>query len=64
MVQMIRDKHGLSERIAIYDLSQVYAGKPICLKFNKTDSAVFREFERFLESKYNIEFKSYYQPNL
>ena len=47
----------LVERIAMYDLSNVYAGKPVCFKFNETDSKVFQEFENFLEKKWGVEFK-------
>jgi len=47
----------LAKRIAIYDLSNVYAGKPVCLKFNETDSKVFQEFENFLGKKWGVEFK-------
>jgi len=44
----------LSRRIAIYDLSEVYAGKPICLRQNETKSVVFHEFEKFLAIEYDI----------
>ncbi len=47
----------LAKRIAIYDLSNVYAGKPVCLKLNKTNSKVFQEFEKFLRKKWGVEFK-------
>ncbi|MGD8506203.1 MAG: hypothetical protein PVF15_06005 [Candidatus Bathyarchaeota archaeon] len=46
-----------TQRIAIYDLSNVYAGKPVCLKFNQTNSRVFQEFENFLEKKWGVKFK-------
>ncbi len=47
----------LAKRIAIYDLSNVYAGKPVCLKLNETGSRVFQEFEDFLEKKWGVELK-------
>jgi len=47
--QIVTENPELSKRIAIYDLSWAYAGKPVCLKLNKTDSTVFKEFERFLK---------------
>jgi len=47
----------LSRRIALYDLSWVYRGKPLCLKVNKTDSVVFREFEKFLKKEVGIQIK-------
>jgi len=34
---------------AIYDISKVYQGENICLKINKTESRVFKEFEEFLK---------------
>lgn len=47
----------LAKRIAIYDLSNVYAGKPVCLKLNETTSKVFQEFENFLEKKWGVKLK-------
>jgi hypothetical protein len=47
----------LAKRIAIYDLSNVYSGKPVCLKLNETSSEVFQEFENFLERKWGVELK-------
>jgi hypothetical protein len=34
-----------------------YAGKPLCLKLNETDSTVFKEFEKFLEKELGVEVK-------
>ncbi|MBS7639805.1 MAG: hypothetical protein QW600_00140 [Candidatus Bathyarchaeia archaeon] len=39
----------LLSRVALYDLSPLREGRKLCLKINETDSAVFREFENFLE---------------
>jgi hypothetical protein len=47
----------LAKRIAIYDLSNVYAGGPVCFKLNETNSKVFQEFEKFLGKKWEVEFK-------
>lgn len=47
----------LAKTIAIYDLSDVYAGKSVCFKFNETNSDVFQEFENFLEQKWGVEFR-------
>lgn len=58
LVRTVARDPELSRRIAIYDLSRVYAGKPFCLKLNETDSKVFQEFEVFLEKKLAVEFKS------
>jgi len=52
--QIVMENPELSRRVAIYDLSWAYAGKPVCLKLNETDSKVFREFERFLEKKCGV----------
>lgn len=52
----------LSKKTALYDLSEVYQGKPLCLKFNKTDSPAFDEFEKFLKKTYGVETKSLYEP--
>jgi hypothetical protein len=54
LMRMITENSELSKRIAIYDLSWAYAGKPVCLKLNETDSPVFQEFEKFLEKKYRV----------
>ncbi len=47
----------LARKIAIYDLSNFYAGNPECLKLNETRSKVFREFENFLKEKWGVELK-------
>lgn len=38
-----------SRNNAIYDLSGLYKGNKTCLKINKTESMVFKEFEAFLK---------------
>jgi len=48
LMRMVSENSELSKRIAIYDLSEAYAGKPVCFKLNETDSPVFQEFEKFL----------------
>jgi hypothetical protein len=57
LVQTIAKDPKLAKRIAIYDLSNLYAGKPLCLKLNETESKVFQEFENFLERKWGIKLK-------
>ncbi len=52
----------LSKKIALYDLSGVYEGKPFCLKLNATNSCVFDEFEKFLKETYGVETKPLYEP--
>jgi len=57
LVQIIKENPELSRRTAIYDLSWMYAGKPLCLKLNETKSRAFQEFERFLKEKWGVEVK-------
>lgn len=59
--QAIIGEPNLSKRVAIYDLSQAYAGRPLCLKINETDSAVFQEFEKFLNAEYELELRPIYR---
>jgi len=54
LMRMVSENSELSKRIAIYDLSWAYAGKPVCLKLNETGSPVFQEFEKFLEKKCGV----------
>jgi hypothetical protein len=44
----LANRPALLSRVALYDLSPLYKGKNICLKMNRTNSIVFREFENFL----------------
>ena len=57
MLSMIKEKPELRTKTAMFDLSPVYTGKNVCRKFNETESRVFKEFEQFLEEKWDIEFK-------
>lgn len=57
LVQTVTDNPELTKRIAIYDLSYVYAGKPVCLRLNETKSKVFKEFENFLERRWGVKLK-------
>ncbi len=54
LMQIVTENPELSRRTAIYDLSWAYAGKPVCLKLNETNSTVFKEFEKFLEEKWGV----------
>ena len=47
---------------AIYDLSRICRGEKICLKINKTESEVFKEFEKFLQEN-GIKVISYTDSN-
>lgn len=56
LLQIVQDPE-LSGKVALYDLSSVYSDEPTCLKLNRTDSKVFKEFEEFLERKWKIKFR-------
>ena len=57
LMKTVIDDEELLKGTAIYDLSSVYAGKFLCWKLNKTDSVVFREFEKFLQENCGIKVK-------
>lgn len=57
LVQSVASNPELARKIAIYDLSSVYADKPVCLRLNETNSRVFQEFENFLKRKWGLEFR-------
>ena len=57
LMQTVKENTELSRRTAIYDLSCMYAGKPLCLKLNETKSMAFQEFEKFLEEKWGVKVK-------
>ena len=59
LLETVKENPELSRRTAIYDLSWMYAGKPLCLKLNETKSMAFQEFERFLEKKWEVEVKPF-----
>lgn len=52
----------LAKETALYDLSGIQEGRPLCLKINGTASRVFDEFEKFLEQTYEVEVKPLYRP--
>jgi len=60
-MRVITENPALLKTNAIYDLSEVYSGTPICLKLNETDSEVFKEFEKFLEKEWKMKFKTHQQ---
>ncbi len=57
LISQVKENPELTEIIAIFDLSGVYAGEKVCRKFNETESVVFKEFEQFLEENWEITFK-------
>lgn len=48
----------LSDKIAVYDLSDLNSSKPTCPKLNSTKSKVFTEFENFLRIEFGAVFKT------
>jgi hypothetical protein len=54
MIRKVKKNFEYSKRIAIYDFSQTFDKKFLCLSLNKTESQVFREFEIFLLRQYGI----------
>jgi len=61
LLQTLADAPDLYERTALYDLSQVYQGNPVCLKLNTTRSQVFKEFESFLAENWSVTVKPAYK---
>ena len=64
LVDAVLNDAELCKKTAIYDLSCAYAGKPLCLKWNETDSEVFKEFEKFLEEKWGVKFRPTHSSRL
>ena len=60
IVQALIDDPEMSAKTALYDLSQVYQGNPVCLKLNATKSQVFKEFECFLSENWGVTVKDSY----
>jgi hypothetical protein len=61
LLQALAESADLYERTALYDLSQVYKGNPVCLKLNATKSLVFKEFEAFLAENWGVSVKPAYK---
>ena len=61
LLQSLAESSELYERTALYDLSQIYQGNPVCLKLNTTKSLVFKEFENFLEENWGVTVKPDYK---
>jgi hypothetical protein len=58
LMQIMAENFELARQNAIYDLSHACKNKLVCWKLNKTDSIVFREFEKFLEDNLGVKLKS------
>jgi hypothetical protein len=54
LLKTVYENPELCKRTALYDMSQMTQAKSVCVKLNKTKSAVFQEFENFLQSKYEV----------
>lgn len=54
LARTVLENPDLSCRVALYDLSSFLDGRSTCSKLNCTDSPVFKEFEGFLESEFEI----------
>lgn len=48
VVEFLASKPVFLKRVALYDLSPIQSNEYMCLVMNKTDSIVFKEFEKFL----------------
>jgi len=59
LVNIFLENPDFSKKVALYDLSPIMKGENACLKLNHTDSPVFREFERFLESEFGVKLEEY-----
>lgn len=55
LIRTIFDHPDFSRRIAIYDLSQAYLAEPNIKVFNRTKSEVFREFENYSRTEWNLD---------
>lgn len=61
ILDSLLDAPGLLRKVAVYDVSPVYRGEPVCLKINNTESIVFQEFERFLDKEHMIRVEPIYE---
>lgn len=58
LVKAVANDPDLAKTTAVYHLEATNPEKPTCLRLNLTKSKVFKEFESFLQKKWNIEFSS------
>ena len=59
--KIVKETSGYSKNVALYDLSEAFRGRLICLKLNETESPVLEEFEMFLNREYGIKLKPFYE---
>ncbi len=64
LVKTIFENPEFSRRVALFDLSPLLEGKPLCIKLNHTDSPVFQEFESFLKKDLKVKLKPLSDPEL
>ena len=55
----IKEDSDLAKKSAIFDLSSIYKGDNICFSYNQTESIVFKELEKFMKEKWQIDFKPF-----
>ncbi|MEM2093406.1 MAG: hypothetical protein QXE16_03880 [Candidatus Bathyarchaeia archaeon] len=58
LIDLVLEDLELSKRVAIYDLSPLMEGRKLCIKFNKTESRVFQEFENYLRKELDVKLKA------
>jgi len=63
ILEKIVEDPQFSRRTALYDLSQIYRGRLLCLKINRTNSEVFEEFEKFLNEEMGVQIKLIEEEN-
>lgn len=64
LIETLATSSDLYRKTALYDLSNMYKGKPLCLRLNETESLAFKEFEKFLKETYGVETKALYKPKI
>ncbi len=62
LLETLTKNSEVSKKTALYDLSRIYSGRPLCLRLNETDSLVFNEFEKFLKEEYAVKVEPLYEP--
>ena len=62
LIEALNKDARLSKKTAVYDLSRIYEGDPLCLMVNETESQVFKAFEEFLNRSYGVEVQPLYGP--
>jgi hypothetical protein len=64
LVEALQRNAELAKKTALYDLSSIQDGKPLCRRINGTASRVFTEFEKFLKQTYEVEVRPLYKPKI